>query len=620
MPLREDLLEPIPGDNPSGLNLYEDRLFVQIEEARTEDLDSLPAGEWSRAQKKADHVLAIKLAGDALAKRSKDLRLAWWLAESQFRREGCAVLPACLKLLKDIQEKFWDTLYPPIEEGGYLDLRLVEMEKAGNKLAAALRRMALTRDGLSYNDYMDSRQVGYESEASGNSDKREARQDAIEQGRLTAEDFDAAVEKTPKAFYVELEAELVKAQEKAEELNAFQQERYGSDYPNLGRLTETLDDVRRLVTYFLTEKRKTDPDPVAEPEPDVLTEEAEPEPGVVAEPVTPEPVMEAVQEAVKAAAPAGASAGRGKAVAKVLTPYEMVVQGAEQLFEAQPNSPAPYLVAAGLRLGETRLQPGGGYGFAAGPPSEVRQRLKKLANEGDWSGLLAQSAAMLGEEYARAWLDLHRYVWRAASECGYGELAQAVATTVRGLLTDVPGIREWSLDDDTPAANPETLRWIDAEILPPVAEAVPKPPPEPEPVVFQAPAAEVKTGEPAAPSVFEIAMQAMRRGRADEAIAMMVREANRQANGRERFQRRVEVAQLCLAGNREDIAYPILAELNEEIEKRQLELWESEDLLVKPMTMLLGCMESRGAPAEAREALFTRLCRLDPQAALTVRR
>ena len=39
MPLRDDLLEPIEGENPSGPNLQYDKIFDQIKEARTEEED-----------------------------------------------------------------------------------------------------------------------------------------------------------------------------------------------------------------------------------------------------------------------------------------------------------------------------------------------------------------------------------------------------------------------------------------------------------------------------------------------------------------------------------------------------------------------------------------------------
>ena len=119
MPLREDLLEPIQGDNPSGTDLYYDKIFDQIKEARTEDEDDMPAGDWSRTQKIADHAAVIKLASDAIAKRTKDLRLATWLAESHFKREGYPLLIPSL----DIPEKnpgrlLANASIPAIEEDG----------------------------------------------------------------------------------------------------------------------------------------------------------------------------------------------------------------------------------------------------------------------------------------------------------------------------------------------------------------------------------------------------------------------------------------------------------------------------------------------------------------------
>jgi type VI secretion system protein ImpA len=94
MPLREDLLAPIAGENPAGADLYYDKVFDQIKEARREDDESLPEGDMVLSQKKkADHRQVVKLAGDALAARSKDLRLAGWLAESQLRMEGKGSCP-----------------------------------------------------------------------------------------------------------------------------------------------------------------------------------------------------------------------------------------------------------------------------------------------------------------------------------------------------------------------------------------------------------------------------------------------------------------------------------------------------------------------------------------------
>src|ERR1700712_4389158 len=135
MPLREDLLEPIAGNNPSGANLYYDKIFDQIKEARTEDVEIGSAGAWERAPKRADHVLVIRLAG--------------WLIESQLKREGIALLAPCLNLIWQLQIQFWETFYPEIEEDGDLGLRISAIEGIVNRLDTLVRNAPLTRSGLS---------------------------------------------------------------------------------------------------------------------------------------------------------------------------------------------------------------------------------------------------------------------------------------------------------------------------------------------------------------------------------------------------------------------------------------------------------------------------------------
>lgn len=70
MPLRTDLLSPIPGENPSGVNLRYDPVTDKIKEARREDLD-VPQGEWKTSVKTADWNQVIKVGSDALAKRAR---------------------------------------------------------------------------------------------------------------------------------------------------------------------------------------------------------------------------------------------------------------------------------------------------------------------------------------------------------------------------------------------------------------------------------------------------------------------------------------------------------------------------------------------------------------------
>jgi type VI secretion system protein ImpA len=153
-------------------------------------------------------------------------------------------------------------------------------------------------------------------------------------------------------------------------------------------------------------------------------------------------------------------------LSKPLDAYALIVISAQFLFENDAQSPVPYLVCAALRLGETRRQgPSPEPGFAVGPSSQIRQSLRAFAVSGAWTELLRASIPVMAEPCARAWLDLHRYIWRAAQETGATSIASAVSGTLRELLTLRPEVRHWTLEDDTGAANPETQAWIDAEVL-----------------------------------------------------------------------------------------------------------------------------------------------------------
>ena len=454
MSLREDLLTPIAGENPSGADLYYDKVFDQIKEARREDDESLPEGDMVLAQKKkADHRAVVKLAGDALATRSKDLRLAGWLVESQMRIDGLKVLAPSVELLLALQQTFWPTLHPMIEDGNDLELRALAVESAARQILIAVRKAPLTRSGISFEGYLESRFVGYEKDATSDA-KQEARRDAVNHGKLTAEDFDHAVAASPKSLFAEAETALRDALDAAERLDQFQQETYGDNSPNLIKLREGLEEVHLTAESILNERRKTDPDPVK------ATEKPPPDAGGESDEAGEFGSVESGElSAPRRTSTAGPLTGADDA-------YSLIVESAQFLFDRDPKSPVPYLVCAGLRLGETWAQGASPQpGFAKGPASGVRQSLRALAARGAWHELLRASLPILASESSRSWLDLHRYIWRAGQETGAEAISAAVVGTMKSLLTARPEVRHWTLEDDTGAANPETQQWLDATVL-----------------------------------------------------------------------------------------------------------------------------------------------------------
>jgi type VI secretion system protein ImpA len=597
MPLRDDLLNPIPGENPCGENLRYAAVYDKIKEARRED-DDVPQGDWQYERKTADYPSVIKLAGDALATKSKDLQIAVWLTEALMKTESFSGLRAGLDLILALIGNFWDSLYPEIDEGD-LELRAAPLDWLGSRMDAPLRSLPITKTGINWYQFKEARAVGYEEDAVDDSTKQEARAAAIAEGKKTGEDWDKAFNASPKAYYVNLEATLDGILEVLETLSGVCSDKFADEAPSFGPMRTTLEEIRHTVHGLLQKKRETEPD--------------ETSPGAEV------PVEEAAQEELSSATePAAAARPKARAAGGPLAPepldkddaYRRVVSVASFLRREDPYSTTPYLLLRGLRFGELRSA---GFDLDANlleaPPTEIRQSLRKAANDGEWQQVIEIAETTMSTPCGRGWLDLQRYVYRAAYELSYSQIQAAIRTEVNALLADYPGLRQATLLDDTPSANPETQAWLD-EIAPAAAE----------PAFSYAPPLEAASSEKqdasGTPDANELALKAAREGRAQEAIEILMREAAAEKSGRGRFQRRLQLAQLCISVGYEHIAHPILEQITAEIDSRGLEGWESPTLVAQPYCLLYQCLTKTKADAELKQKIYDRICRLDPLQAL----
>jgi type VI secretion system protein ImpA len=606
MPLRTDLLDPIPGENPSGENLRYAPVYDQIKEARREELDVLQ-GDWEREVKRADYAAVIKLASEALAKKTKDLQLAAWLAEALLRREGIASFHQALVFIRALLENFWDTLYPELEDGDP-ELRAGILEWLGSKLDEPVKRIALTRSGLDWFQYRESRSIPYEHEGESNDAKREARAAALEEGKLPPEEFDKAVDATPAEFYTALNEEFAETLEVVRELESWCDEKFGDVAPSFSGLRKSLEEVHQSVRALLGRKRTLEP----QAESPAATEEG---PGEATE--------TAVYEQAAPPAPAR-SAAKGVLTEEPASrddAIQRVISAAHFIRREEPYSPVPYLMLRGLRWGELRA---GGAEIDSGllepPPSEIRQQLRRLAAEGSWQEVLETAETAMALPCGRGWLDLQRYVVRACNELGgwFDAIAQSIRSELKALLADYPSLPQMTLLDDTPTANKETLAWIEGFLAPGGQIVEPASTFEPPPFEPLEAGAKAREGEfEAPPDAFALAMDCLRSGNREEAIAILTREISQERSGRGRFLRRAQLAQVCLAAGKELIAYPILRDLCAEIDSRRLEEWEAPDALAHPLVLLYRCMGKLGVAAEDKQRVYERICRLDPVQALS---
>jgi type VI secretion system protein ImpA len=596
MPLREDLLTPIAGENPSGIDLrYDTKLLIydKIQEARRKD-DELAQGDWQSERKTANYPLVVKLAQDALATVSKDLQLAAWLSEALLVTEHFAGLHQGLTLCHGLLTNFWDTVYPVIEDGDR-ELRAKPLAWIGSVLDFPVRSVPLVLAGYNSFVYKDSRQLGYEDQAKTDKD-RKARSKLIEEGKIPPEVFDKAFAETPKALYLKAEKDLDHCLQALETLDKFCDEKFEDDAPAFGKLKTALTDVRQTVHTLLTKKREKEPDPVEEIPVAVVAESGQQETEATV-------ASSATVTAVLLSEPADVR----QAVASIAA-------GAAFLRKREPLSPAPYLILRGLRWGELRTAARlGNSTLLEAPPTELRQRVKRLALANKWNELLDACEDAMALPCSRAWLDLQRLSVAACTALGteYQPIATAIQSELRALLNDVPELLEATLLDDTPAANPETKAWL--QHLQEPAELT---------VVAGDEASASRNGTPTwlaqSADAYVLAKEALSAGHEEKAFAIMRVEIARQRSGRGRFRRTMQLIDLAIAAGKDAIAQPLLDDVTAMIETHKLDAWEDPEQVAGDLLKLMRNSKKIQGSSGDKQKMFERICRLDPVQALSV--
>ncbi|HYZ84157.1 MAG TPA: type VI secretion system protein TssA [Bryobacteraceae bacterium] len=606
MPLRDDLLKPISDEKPSGENMKYSPVVDKIKEARRQE-DDAPQGEWQRERKVADYALVVKLASEALATKTKDLQLAGWLTEAMLHREGFSGLLQGLQLIRGLIENFWDTVHPLVEEEEDLELRAAPLNYVGFYLDTQIRNTPLIDGGHTYLGYKQSRSIPNEQDAEYDEAKRDTRASAVAEGKLLPEEWEKSFAATSAEDLNETFEQLTSLLDLIDELTPMCEEKFGVEFtPSFAKLRSAIEEVHNTVRTFVRAKGEPPKPKQAEPEETVEETSSSYEESSSSYESEPAPVVRKVARKVTSAQPVD----RDDAV-------DRVIAVAQFLREQDSYDPAPFLLLRGLRWGELRA--GGSSpdpSLFEAPPTEIRQQIKRGSMDGSWGDVLQACETAAGMPCGRAWLDLQRYTVKACEELGYQAIADAIKSGVRALLADYPDLPNASMMDDTPTANAETQAWL-KEIAPPPAAAAQESLYVPPPVMETEEEEARPFGEEAPPDAFELASDAARNGRKQEAFEIMTQEVARQTTGRGRFQRKKQLAQLCIAMGHENIAQSILEQLAGTIDEHKLETWESSDVVAHALSMLYECMSKVDStdPAE-KQRLYTRICRLDPMQAL----
>ncbi|MDR0786628.1 MAG: type VI secretion system protein TssA, partial [Gemmatimonadota bacterium] len=212
MTLSAELLSPIAGNSPTGVDLRYDPAYERIREARREDTVIATSDDdpWkTKNPKVADWPLTIRLASEALASRSKDLQVAVWLTEALLRQEGFSAFGDGLNLLIGLLDNFWEGLFPELEDGD-AELRVAPLSWLALKLDLAVRSASIMPGGYCYLDYLEASQLPGEAEAKEDwgGEKQQLRERALAEGKILPEQIEAATARASKEWYRSLLASV----------------------------------------------------------------------------------------------------------------------------------------------------------------------------------------------------------------------------------------------------------------------------------------------------------------------------------------------------------------------------------------------------------------------------
>lgn len=144
----EDLLVPLGGSQPCGEDVSFDACMDAIAAARRHDDPTLEQGEWATPLHSADWPQVASRCAELLRLRSKDLRLAVWLAEARAHTHQMRGLGDGFLLLAGLCERFWEHVHP-LPDGAEHDLRTGNLAWLLGRVPGLLAAMPMAADAAS---------------------------------------------------------------------------------------------------------------------------------------------------------------------------------------------------------------------------------------------------------------------------------------------------------------------------------------------------------------------------------------------------------------------------------------------------------------------------------------
>jgi type VI secretion system protein ImpA len=228
----EELLAPVSDRRPCGDDLAFSSELDAIAMARQADDPSIEQGAWVTTLKEADWKFVASGCVRLLKTRSKDLRLAVWLAEANAKTGGFRAFGDSLLIVAALCERYWDGLYPEPDEDGF-EQRIGNLCWIAARAPLLAREIALTEGaGYSMVDFEHARAHAADGEAP---------------------DVEAARRRSSRGFYQALLDDCAHCTAALAELERMVDDKLGADGPGFTAAKAALQDVIHFVTPFARE-------------------------------------------------------------------------------------------------------------------------------------------------------------------------------------------------------------------------------------------------------------------------------------------------------------------------------------------------------------------------------
>ncbi|MBI1325932.1 hypothetical protein GC170_22455 [bacterium] len=293
----------------------------------------------------------------------------------------------------------------------------------------------------------------------------------------------------------------------------------------------------------------------------------------------------------------------GNDIVDIDSALKAIAKAAEFLRNDNPDNPTAYLISRCVAMGrfynEMGLSTDANCKNFVTPETSVRVSLNQKSKNSEWDSLIEESEATMFEPAAAGWLDLHRLADTALQESGRTISQRATRAFFKAWLAEFPKWPKAIFMDETSCASITTQEWLRRNF---VSNGNHDKKTEREPVKSEASPVEV--------SAYQMAQSSLRDGNWEKSLEIMVMAIRKAENGRDRFMRRLELAELLLQKEEPERAFAILSQLYAEFKTHDLMLWEDNSLISRLLSAVYRSVTDPDLPI-AREVM-ARLMSVDP--------